>query len=88
MTDNTEQGFTTADVTALGSILAGAIAVLLAMFLPARDLLTAVVVAVAALALAVFGGSRSSSRGTAWMARIGSILAVISIAMVVIVNVT
>lgn len=88
MTDETQQGFTGGDVMALGSVLLGAVAVLLAMFLPARDLLGAIVVAVIGLALAVFGSSRGSGRGTAWMARIGSVLAVIAVAIVVIVNVT
>lgn len=84
MTDNAEQGFTGADVAALGSTIVGAIALILAVFLPARDIAGAFVVAAVALGLAIFAGARSRGRGVAWTARIGSTLGVLAIAVAVI----
>lgn len=83
MTDNTQQGYDAGDVTALGSTLVGALAVILTVLLPARDIGIAVVAIVAAFALAIYAGTRTRGRGTAWIARIGSALAVVALVILV-----
>lgn len=84
MTENTEQGYTAADVAALGSILAGVLAIILATFLPTRDIAIAVIVAILAIGVAIFGGTRATSRSSVWFSRIGSLAGAIAIVIVVI----
>ncbi len=85
MTEQTqEQGYGAGDVTALGSILIGALAILLAAFLPSRDIGIAAVAIVATLALAIFAGTRTRGRGTAWLARTGSALGVVALVILIV----
>lgn len=83
MTDNTQEGFDVWDVTALGSIILGLIAILLAVFLPQRDIGLAVAAIIATLALAILSGTRTNGRGTAWAARVGSAAGVVALIVVV-----
>src|SRR5690606_18329983 len=84
MTDNTQQGYDAGDVTALASVLAGGFAVLLTMFLPARDIGIAAIAIAATLGLAIYAGAHTRGRGTAWVARAGSARGVIALGILVV----
>lgn len=86
MTDNTQQGLTAADVTAIGATIAGVAAVILVATLPHHSIGFGLAAAVAAviLALTAARAARNEHRAVPWSARIGSMVGVAAIAMIVV----
>lgn len=85
MTENqtAQQGFDAWDVSALGSIILGIVAILLAVFLPQRDIGIGIIAVVATLALAILSGTRTRGRATAWIARVGSAAGVVALLVII-----
>lgn len=86
MTENSQQGYTVADVTAVGATIVGVIAVILVATLPYREIGFGIAAAVTAILLALTSASmaRKERRAAPWPARIGSLAGVAAIALLVV----